>query len=51
MITCSIALYLGLWGGFIFQQDNKPKHTARITEDWLRDHSVNVFSGPARAQT
>ncbi|KAK3535384.1 hypothetical protein QTP70_011608 [Hemibagrus guttatus] len=27
---------------FIFQQDNDPEYTAKITKEWLRDNSVNV---------
>ncbi|KAI3377259.1 hypothetical protein L3Q82_009163, partial [Scortum barcoo] len=36
------ALDLRLGRRFIFQQDNDPKHTAKITKEWLQDNSVNV---------
>ncbi|KAI3356847.1 hypothetical protein L3Q82_003500 [Scortum barcoo] len=43
MKTCSRALLdLRLGRRFIFQQDNDPKHTAKITKEWLQDNSVNV---------
>ena len=37
------ALDLRLGKRFIFQQGNAPKHTAKITKEWLRDNCVNVL--------
>ncbi len=28
---------------FTFQQDNDPKHTAKITKEWLHNNSVTVL--------
>uniref|UniRef100_A0AAQ4RPP4 Tc1-like transposase DDE domain-containing protein n=1 Tax=Gasterosteus aculeatus aculeatus TaxID=481459 RepID=A0AAQ4RPP4_GASAC len=43
------ALDLRLGRRFIFQQDNNPKHTAKITKEWLRDNSVNVLEWPSQS--
>uniref|UniRef100_A0A8C4TFN6 Transposase Tc1-like domain-containing protein n=1 Tax=Erpetoichthys calabaricus TaxID=27687 RepID=A0A8C4TFN6_ERPCA len=40
------ALDLRLGRRFIFQQDNDPKHTAKISKEWLQDNSVNVLEWP-----
>ncbi len=31
---------------FTFQQDNDPKHTAKITKEWLHNNSVTVLERP-----
>ncbi|KAK3548492.1 hypothetical protein QTP70_013326 [Hemibagrus guttatus] len=42
------ALDLKLGRRSIFQQDNNPKHTAKITKECLRDNSVNVLEWPSQ---
>ena len=43
------ALDLRLGQGFIFQQDNDPKHITKITKEWLQDNSVNVLEWPSQS--
>ncbi|KAG2458309.1 TC1A transposase, partial [Polypterus senegalus] len=43
------ALDLRLGRRFIFQQDNDPKHTAKISKEWLQDNSVNVLERPSQS--
>ncbi|KAI4890227.1 hypothetical protein NFI96_001245 [Prochilodus magdalenae] len=43
------ALDLRLGRRFIFQQDNDPKHKAKITKEWLRDNSVTILDWPSQS--
>ncbi|KAG2463360.1 TCB1 transposase, partial [Polypterus senegalus] len=43
------AIDLRLGRRFICQQDNNPKHTAKISKEWLQDNSVNVLEWPSQS--
>ncbi|CAM4661246.1 unnamed protein product [Leuciscus chuanchicus] len=43
------ALDLRLGRRFTFQQDNDPKHTAKITKEWLHNNSVTVLEWPSQS--
>ncbi len=45
--TCAQDLRLGR--RFTFQQDNDPKHTAKITKEWLHNNSVTVLEWPSQS--
>ncbi|KAG2457243.1 TC1A transposase, partial [Polypterus senegalus] len=47
LLQSALDLRLGQW--FIFQQDNDPKHTAKLSKEWLQDNSVNVLEWPSQS--
>ena len=40
---------LRLGRGFRFQQDNDPKHTAKIMKEWLQNNPLTVLEWPSRS--
>uniref|UniRef100_A0AAQ4QX79 Tc1-like transposase DDE domain-containing protein n=1 Tax=Gasterosteus aculeatus aculeatus TaxID=481459 RepID=A0AAQ4QX79_GASAC len=48
-IMLQSALDLRLGRRFIFQQVNNPKHTGKITKEWLQHNSVNVLEWPSQS--
>ncbi|KAG2469811.1 TCB1 transposase, partial [Polypterus senegalus] len=47
LLKSALHLRLGRW--FIYQQDNDPKHTAKISKEWLQDNSLNVLEWPSQS--
>ncbi|CAJ0947968.1 unnamed protein product [Ranitomeya imitator] len=43
------ALVLRLGRTFTFQQDNDPKHTAKIPKEWLQNNSVTILDWPSQS--
>ena len=41
LLHSSQDLRLGQW--FTFQQDHNPQHTAKTTQEWLRDKALNAL--------
>jgi transposase len=35
--------------GWRFQQDNAPSHRAKITQEWLQEHNIDVLEWPANS--
>ena len=35
--------------GFVFQQDNDPKHTSKLIKKWLEDKEIDVMKWPSQS--
>ncbi len=47
--TFSRVLRTSDWPKVYLQQDNDPKHTAKITKEWLHNNSVTVLEWPSQS--
>ena len=43
------ARQLRLCRGFVFQQDNDPKHTAKVIKAWFGDNNINLLEWPSQS--
>lgn len=50
MIMCSQELWTGLGEAALFQQDNDPKHKAKMTKERLWHSSANVLKQPSQRE-
>ncbi|KAI4898585.1 hypothetical protein NFI96_033238 [Prochilodus magdalenae] len=46
---CCFVRALKMGCGWVFQHDNDPKHTARITKEWLRKKHIKVLEWPSQS--
>ncbi|KAI4877035.1 hypothetical protein NFI96_033526, partial [Prochilodus magdalenae] len=47
--SCFGVRALKMGRGLVFQHDNDPKHTARITKEWLRKKHIKVLEWPSQS--
>jgi hypothetical protein len=47
--TTSSVRALKMGRGWVFQHDNDPKHTARVTKEWLRKKHLKVLQWPSQS--
>ena len=40
---------LSLKPGWVFQQDNDPKHTAKLTKSWLSSNRIDILKWPSQS--
>ncbi len=40
---------LCLHQGFVFQQDNNPKHTAKVIKKWFGDNDIDLLDWPSQS--